>query len=217
MKVDGCRSDVPDEIVRTHLEGVIQSPRFNASEKQKRFLKFIVEETLQGRAAQLKAYTVAVAVYDRPSSFNPQVDPIVRVEAGRLRRALENYYLASNEAGPVRIEIPKGAYVPLFKDTSLSLGGDEWQQKASRREFLFPGPSIVLMPLKNLSGDEEQDYFVDGLTEELTSELARFQDISVIAVQSAMQFKDQEADPKKIGQDLGVRFLLAGSIRIGTD
>lgn len=216
MEVDDYRNDVPDEIVRTHLEGIIHSPRFNASEKQKRFLKFIVEETLQGRATQLKAYTVAVAVYDRPSSFNPQVDPIVRVEAGRLRRALENYYLASDEASPVRIEIPKGAYIPLFKDTSLSFGGDERQQKGSRQEFLFPGPSIVLMPLVNLSGEEEQDYFVGGLTEELTAELARFQDISVIAAQSAMQFKDQEADPKKIGQDLGVRFLLAGSIRIGT-
>ncbi|MEJ2137107.1 MAG: hypothetical protein P8X86_17915 [Desulfofustis sp.] len=215
MKVDGCRDDVPDEIVRTHLERLIQSSRFKASEKQKRFLKFIVEETLQGRATQLKAYTVAIAVYDRPSSFNPQVDPIVRVEAGRLRRALENYYLASNEGSPVRIEIPKGAYVPLFKDTRQSRSGDEWQQRASGRELLLPGSSIVLMPLKNLSGDEERDYFADGLTEELTSELARFQDISVIAAQSAMHFKDREADPKKIGQELGVRFLLTGSIRIG--
>jgi adenylate cyclase len=216
VKVDNYRDDVPEEIVRTHLKRLIQSSRFKASEKQKRFLKFIVEETLQGRATQLKAYTVAIAVYDRPSSFNPQVDPIVRVEAGRLRRALENYYLASNEVSPVRIEIPKGAYVPLFKDTRQSRGGDERQQNGSKRDLLLPGASIVLLPLKNLSGDEKYDYFTDGLTEELTSELARFQDISVIATQSAMHFKDQEADPRKIGQELGVRFLLTGSIRIGT-
>ena len=72
MKVDGCHDDLPDEIVRTHLERIIQSPRFNASEKQKRFLKFIVEETLQGRAAQLKAYTVAIC----KSAWNN--DPFMR-------------------------------------------------------------------------------------------------------------------------------------------
>ena len=208
--------EVPEETVRDQVARIIQSPRFNASEKQKRFLQFIVDEAFEGRAAQLKAYTVAIAVYDRPSTFDPQSDPIVRVEAGRLRRALKNYYLSSDEEDLVSITIPKGGYIPLFKDISISFKDDMQTQPASSHQNPFAGPSIVLAPLVNLSGEKNQDYFVDGLTEELTSELARFQDISVIASQSAMRLKDQKLEPKEVGQDLGVRFLLTGSVRKGT-
>ncbi len=208
--------EVPEETVRGQVARIIQSSQFNASEKQKRFLQFIVDEVLEGRAAQLKAYTVAIAVYDRPSTFDPQTDPIVRVEAGRLRRALKNYYLSSDKEDIVSIEIPIGGYIPLFKDISISLIGDMQKQPASSHQKALAGPSIVLTPLTNLSGEKEQGYFVDGLTEELTSELARFQDITVIATQSAMRLKDQKLDPKKIGQDLAVRFLLTGSVRKGT-
>jgi adenylate cyclase len=69
------------------------------------------------------------------------------------------------------------------------------------------------MPLINLTGDKKQDYFVDGLTEELTTELARYQELQVIASQSTMQFKGREAEPKEVGRDLGVRFILSGSVR----
>jgi adenylate cyclase len=69
------------------------------------------------------------------------------------------------------------------------------------------------MPLLNLTGDKEQDYFTDGLTEELTTELARYQDFQVIASQSTMQFRGRDADPREVGSALGVRFLLAGSVR----
>ncbi|MFT5730375.1 MAG: hypothetical protein ACI8PB_004555 [Desulforhopalus sp.] len=181
--------EVPEETVRGQVARIIQSSRFNCSEKQKRFLQFIVDETFGGRTTQLKAYTVAIAVYDRPSTFDPQSDPIVRVEAGRLRRALKNYYLSSDGEDLVSITIPKGGYIPLFKDISISFKDDTQTQSASSHQNPFAGPSIVVTPLVNLSGEKSQDYFVDGLTEELTSELARFQDISVIAAQSAMRFK----------------------------
>jgi adenylate cyclase len=69
------------------------------------------------------------------------------------------------------------------------------------------------MPLVDLTGDREQEYFVDGLTEELTSELARYQDFRVIASQSSMRFKGRSVDPKEIGEDLNARFLLTGSVR----
>ena len=83
------------ETIRVQLERILQSAGFRASDKQRKFLNFIVEETLEDRASQLKGYTIALAVYGRTESFDPQVDPIVRVEAGRLRRALEHYYLTS--------------------------------------------------------------------------------------------------------------------------
>jgi adenylate cyclase len=78
---------------------------------------------------------------------------------------------------------------------------------------LSTGPYIAVMPLSNLTGDEEQEYFTDGMTEELTAELARYQDFHVIASQSTMRFKGRQIDPKEVGRDLDVRFLLAGSVR----
>ena len=100
------------EAIHAQLKRILDSGDFRASDKQRKFLSFVVDETLEDRASQLKGYTIAVAVYGRTEKFDPQVDPIVRVEAGRLRRALEHYYLTAGENDPVRIKIPKGGYVP---------------------------------------------------------------------------------------------------------
>jgi adenylate cyclase len=83
------------ETVRDQLERILDSAEFRAPDKQRKFLSFVVDETLEDRASQVKGYTIAVAVYGRAETFDPQVDPIVRVEAGRLRRALEHYYLTA--------------------------------------------------------------------------------------------------------------------------
>ena len=201
------------EAIRAQLERILQDADFRASDKQKKFLRFVVDETLDGRASQLKGYTIAVAVYGRPAGFDPQVDPIVRVEAGRLRRALEHFYLSTGKKDTVRIKIPKGGYVPTFHTVQIPPSGA--QTSTSERENSAPatGPSIAVMPLLNLTGDEDQDYFSDGLTEELTAELARHQEFQVIAAQSTLRFKGRKVDPKEIGRDLGVRFLLTGSIQ----
>jgi adenylate cyclase len=201
------------EAIRDQLERILQSAEFRASDKQRKFLSFVVDETLEGRASQLKGYTIAVAVYGRAESFDPQIDPIVRVEAGRLRRALAHYYLTAGENDPVRIEIPKGSYIATFHTVQIPPSGA--QMHTSERENSTPvtGPSIAVMPLLNLTDDADQDYFADGLTEELTAEFARYQEFRVIAAQSTMRFKGRKVDPKEIGRDLGVRFLLTGSIR----
>ncbi len=201
------------EAVRLQLERILQSGEFRGSDKQREFLSFVIDETLEDRASQLKGYTIAVAVYGRAEGFDPQVDPIVRVEAGRLRRALEHYYLTAGKNDPVRIEIPKGTYVPTCRMVQISTPGAE--TLTSRREDSVSStePSVAVMPLSNLTGDKEQDYFVDGLTEELTVELARYQEFKVIASQSTMRFKGQEVDPKAVGEALDVRFLLVGSVR----
>jgi TolB-like protein len=103
------------EVVREELEAVIASAEFGASDRLKSFLRFVVEEALAGRAERLKAFTIAVEVFGRdPGSFDPQIDPVVRMEAGKLRRRLERYYLGVGRSDPVRIEIPKGAYAPTF-------------------------------------------------------------------------------------------------------
>jgi adenylate cyclase len=202
------------ETIRVQLERLLQSVDFRASNKQRKFLNFVVDETLKGRTSQVKGYTIAVAVYGRTESFDPQVDPIVRVEAGRLRRALEHYYLTAGKNDPVRIEIPKGGYVPTFNKVQNPPSGAKKQPSEPEDSALTSGPSVAVMPLINLTNEKEQDYFTDGLTEELTNELARYQDFQVMASQSTMRFKGQDVDPKEVGVALGVRFLLMGSFRM---
>jgi TolB-like protein len=213
QKLMAAENKPTPKTIRDQLERILQSAEFRASDKQRKFLSFVVDETLADRASQLKGYTLAVAVYGRTASFDPQVDPIVRVEAGRLRRALEHYYLTAGKNDPVRIKIPKGGYVPTFNTNQIPPSGAKPHISKREDRVLTTVPSVAVLPLTNLTGDEEQEYFTDGLTEELTAELARYQDFQVIASQSTMQYKGQEVDPRQVGRDLGVRFLLTGSVR----
>ena len=202
----------PDAI-RTHLERILQSSEFKATDNQRKFLSFVVDETLEGRTSQLKGYTIAVDVYGRSEKFDPQMDPIVRLEAGRLRRALEHFYLTGGKNDFIRINIPKGSYVPTFQTVHILPSGGKIPTPQREDSALNTKPSVAVMPLINLTGNKEQEYFADGLTEELTTELARYQDFQIIASQSTMRFKSQKLDPQEVGRDLGVRFLLTGSVR----
>ena len=101
-------------IIRAGLDRVLVSDAFRAAPQLSAFLSFVVERTVEGRAAELKGYTIAVEGLGRPADFNPQLDPIVRVEAGRLRRALAQYYAGDGRGDPVQISMPVGGYVPVF-------------------------------------------------------------------------------------------------------
>jgi adenylate cyclase len=214
LKIMAADNKPTPEEIQAQLNRILESAEFRASDKQRKFLRFVVDKTLEGRASQIKGYTVAVSVYGRNEKFDPQIDPIVRVEAGRLRRALEHYYLTAGKNDPVSIRILKGGYVPTFH--TVRVPQSEAKKDTSEQNDSAPstGPSIAVMPLINLTGDREQEYFTDGLTEELTAELARYQEFQVIASQSTMRFKGQTVDLREIGRDLDVRFLLAGSVRM---
>jgi adenylate cyclase len=103
------------DAVRGELERLLASAEFVASDRLKEFLRFVVEHRLAGRADGLKAYTIALEVFGRDSTFDPQTDPVVRMEASKLRRRLERYYLGAGRDDPVRIDIPKGGYAPTFR------------------------------------------------------------------------------------------------------
>lgn len=105
--------DFTPEMVRNQLARLLASKDFRASRRLKDFLAFIVEETLAGRAGNIKAYNIAVGVFGRSEKFDPILDPIVRVEAGKLRSHLERYYLL-HQSDPLHISIPRGSYVPVF-------------------------------------------------------------------------------------------------------
>lgn len=98
--------------VRLQLKRILDSPDFPASERNRRFFSFVVELSLGGKKAS--GYDVATKIFGRPACFNASLDPIVRIEAGKLRRDLETYYLKSGKYDPVHIVLPKGRYRAVF-------------------------------------------------------------------------------------------------------
>jgi len=208
-----------EEGVRAELECILTSPEFKGKSMLQGFLRFIVEQTLGGHAHEIKGYTVATQVFARKEDFDPARDPIVRIQAGRLRRALERYYQTVGKDAPVRIEVPLGGYVPVIHSPGEGRGGHRESPQAPPDPMLMlsHGPSLAVMPLLNLTGDPGQEYFADGLTEELTSEIARYQDLRVVSCRSAMRRKGKDVGVRELGLDLGVRFVLEGSVRREAD
>jgi adenylate cyclase len=96
--------------VRAQLERVLASRCFEQAARSSSFLRFVVEQTLAGQGDRLKGYTIAVEVFGRPPDFDAQTDPLVRVEAGRLRRRLIEYYADEGRDDPVRLDLPRGSY-----------------------------------------------------------------------------------------------------------
>jgi adenylate cyclase len=115
----GKTQPLPDALtaddIRGHLERILASLHFRDSLRLKRFLTFVIETALNGKADSIKAYTIAVEALDRADDFDPQNDPIVRVEAGRLRQALGRYYAKEGRDDHVLIDLPRGTYVPNFR------------------------------------------------------------------------------------------------------
>ena len=104
-----------DAEILAQLDRIRLSAEFDAPERARKFLAYVIEEAIAGRADRIKAYSIATEVFGRDPSFDALTDPAVRIEAGRIRRALERYYLVAGRNDPVIIKIPKGAYVPTFE------------------------------------------------------------------------------------------------------
>ena len=100
--------------IRSAVDRIVASPGFRYSPQLVSFLRYVVESTLTGKAHALKSYSIGIEALGRREDFDPHVDPIVRVEAGRLRRALARYYAGDGAGRPIIIEIPLGHYVPIF-------------------------------------------------------------------------------------------------------
>ncbi|ACL59324.1 hypothetical protein [Methylobacterium nodulans] len=106
---------IAEEQIRKTLDAVLRTPCFTRSPKLASFLRFVVEEELAGRGAALKAYTIATRALGRGGDFDPSLDPSVRVEAGRLRRTLDEAHALAGPGFGVRIRIPVGTYRPHFE------------------------------------------------------------------------------------------------------
>lgn len=110
------QSTVDHRTVEEELARLLNSREFQDSGRMCRFLRFTVESTLAGRADELKEYSIAVAVFDREPDFDPRTDPVVRSEARRLRSKLASYYANEGIQNELVIELPKGGYVPQFRE-----------------------------------------------------------------------------------------------------
>src|SRR5579864_3478015 len=119
MALQGSTSELAkdsDVKVTEQLTRILSGKAFRQADRLKRFLSFIVEETLAGRGERLKEFVVGVEVFGKPASFDPRNDPIVRVQARRLRAQLTRYYREEAPDSELLIELPKGGYAPIFKD-----------------------------------------------------------------------------------------------------
>ncbi|MEO1459435.1 MAG: hypothetical protein AAFV49_17995 [Pseudomonadota bacterium] len=198
----------PDEVQRA-LERILASEQFARSDRLSRFLRHVVTETVAGRQDGLGGYAIGLDVFDRPHDFDPSVDTIVRVEARRLRQALEAYYARGGATDRLEIALPKGGYVPVFRARR-----DLARTIVSPSASSATGPTVAVLPLEDYSGETMWDHFANGLTEQLIAALARFRDLSVISRSTVQQYRGSGATTAQLREVLAIDYFFEGSIRM---
>ncbi len=204
----------PQEL-RSQVGKILASPFFSQSERLSRFLDYVVDQTINGQSDRLKGYTIGIEVFDRDKSFDPSIDAIVRVEAGRLRSKLLEYYQTDGINDPVLIELPKGKYSPQFKKPRISPQENKTQDAMPSDIYIgreYPKNSIAVLPFRFLSAVEHGDYFSDGMTDAIISSLAKEKSLKVISLTSVLRFKNTKIPIRQIANDLKVSHILEGTI-----
>ena len=162
------------------LERILADGDFDASPRSRAFLRFIVEETLAGRQEGLTQDAIASRVFHRREDFDPTLDPIVRIQAGRLRRSLERYYLLAGARDPVQIDLPRGSYVAVLRRATLP------QEPTSAKDAGRPSapvddwPTVVVREFERVTLDPELDDAAARFLDHLTVELGRYRDVRVV-------------------------------------
>ncbi len=231
------------ESVRTELARILASETFAQSESLKRFLRHVVEAKLEGKKDELKELTLGTEVFERGDSYDPRIDPVVRVQATRLRSKLRDYYQSEGQRDEVVIELPKGSYVPAFgargKAVELEASSNRrrrWLLAAAMASIpllliagaLFRGRapsatvaaelrSIAVLPFADMSPDSDHEYYGDGLAEEITTTLGGVGGLSVVPRTSAFRFRASDRDLNAIASELGADAVLQGSVRRSGD
>jgi TolB-like protein len=211
--VSGHQDQTPD-LVREHLQRILDSPQFRNSWRRARFLSTVVERSLEGRAQDLKESVVGVMVFDRPPDYDPKIDSIVRVQARQLRGKLREYYAGPGKGERIRIELPSGSYAPVIRTLA--------QVESARLVAIDtaaprPAAHLAVLPFESLGPDPDNEYFSEGITEEILTALARVRGLRLIARSSVFQFKGQHGDVRRIARQLNVECVLEGSVRRSGD
>lgn len=191
-----------------YLKKVVNSRIFRRSNRLGRFLRYLVTQSLDETAEPPKEYVLGVEVFDRDINYDPRLDPIVRVEARRLRAKLVQYYETEGTQDQLRIVMHDRGYQLAFlridepAEPIVAFGSVD-----SR------GGSTAVLPLVAVDQTPQSRLFAEGLTDELASQLFAIKGLKVIARTSTFQFKDRCADVRDIGAELGAEYIVEGSLR----
>lgn len=202
-------------LVEAELARIVVHPLFKDTTRMKRFLQYVVTETLEGRDKRLKGYAIGLEVFDRPDDFDPQGDTIVRVQAGQLRRRLDLYYSGDGKEAPVRILIPKGRYAPIFEirrdaDSDKTISSKAVIATIEKQNR----PGVAVLTFQNLTADDDTSYFAEGITAEIINALVQFRYIRIVA-RTASMIDDvaPSSDLSDMAKKHNVQFALAGNVR----
>lgn len=155
-----------DAQVQEQLARVLASHTFQQADRLKRFARFIVQEAVEGRGSELKEYVIGVQVFGRETSFDPRTDPIVRVQARRLRARLDRYYHEEGRGDDVVIELPKGGYAPVFRRRD-----EATPARPSLGETLADRNTVTLRPMADCSPGQTLGGCIRGCTDEIVHAL----------------------------------------------
>ncbi|HLW77441.1 MAG TPA: tetratricopeptide repeat protein [Bryobacteraceae bacterium] len=195
-----------EEKIADQLNRILASKAFRQADRLKRFLTFIVEETIAGRGERLKEFVVGVEVFGKDDSFDPRNDPIVRVQARRLRAQLTRYYREEAPEGELVIELPKGGYAPVFKTLKTAAA------RRTASPALVSRNTVAVLPFADHSAAGDQQYFCQGLSQEIMHALAGADAIRLVAWSDGIPGAAQIA-MKDAAERLNVAVIVTGSVR----
>lgn len=209
-----------NDMIREHLCRLLKTAPFSDSVVLTRFLTFIVNETLEGRSHELKEYTIAINALKKDADFNPQIDSIVRIHAGRLRRALKEYYYEKGRDEKFQIVVPKGSYVPSFQENPAGTSASESVNHVASHLTISKNASsknkasLAIFPFDNIGGGEIHHCFVKGLSVYLSTCLTNDPNVSVVSYYSTNRIPDKLHDIREAGLLLNASFILTGCVQI---
>jgi TolB-like protein len=188
--------DLLDDGIRQQLERVLSSSGFRKCVQLSRFLRFTVDQALAEPTHAPKETCIGVEIFGRRPDYDPSCDPVVRVEARRLRVKLAHYYANEGREDPVRIDLPKGGYLPAF-------------------EVLRPAQpdAPAAMAVLPFASNTTLESLADGLTARLIATLASMKRWRMVSSTSVFQFKNRPQDARRIGEELNASLILEGNLR----
>jgi TolB-like protein len=209
----GSSETFSEDLIYAQLQKIFLCPVFAVSDILRHFLSYIIQETLGGRSNTIKEYTIAINVLNKPVSFKPQQDAIVRIHAGRLRRALNYYYKEPGIRDVIEISVPKGSYVPVFTNRSARVSAPETDMNPVALETHDELITLAVMPFKTFETDISRMAFTDNLGQQLSAEFGRFPDFSVISYYTTQQLTLRNKDMHEIATHFGAKYIITGTVQ----
>jgi FixJ family two-component response regulator/TolB-like protein len=200
------------EAIRDELYRILESSIFVQSDRLGRFLRFTVEKTLAGEGEMLKEYLIGTEVYDRPSSYRPSEDSIVRGEARRLRSKLKEYYESVGKNDPLYIHYRPGSYVPMFRNQHRRVNLTATEAAPRERFTGGDGIRIAVLPFLDASGSASSGVCAQLITDDLIHELVRTDGIRVIAASSVAPLAAKAMNIRSLARKMDVQIVFEGTV-----